>query len=75
MISSPSLKYALRSTNSNPLVNKTNLSTRETREFAGENMGFGLNPGVALATRQDFSSNWRETAKRKTYAMLWIREK
>jgi len=30
-------------------VNKGFLSTGETGEFASENVGFGLNPGVELA--------------------------
>ena len=29
----------------NAAVNKRDLSTGETREFAGGNVGFGLNPG------------------------------
>jgi hypothetical protein len=41
----------------NPPVNKRLLSTGETREFASENMGFGLNPGVELGLPRCLSSN------------------
>jgi hypothetical protein len=40
-------------------VNKRLLSTGETREFASENVGFDLNPGVETATPQSLRSNWR----------------
>jgi hypothetical protein len=40
-------------------VNKRFLSTGETREFAFENAGFGLNPGVELAIALIFPSNQR----------------
>jgi hypothetical protein len=49
----------------NPPVNKRDLSTGETGEFASEDVGFGRNPGVAFATPQDLSSNWRELATRQ----------
>jgi len=41
--------------------NKRDLSTGETAEFAGGNVGFGLNPGVASAVPRDLSSNRRES--------------
>ena len=46
-------------------VNKRFLSTGETGEFAGENVGFGLNPGVGRAVPQNLSSKWRERATRE----------
>ena len=46
-------------------VNKRLLSTRETGEFAGENVGFGLNPGVAPAHPRSLSSNRRKCAARE----------
>jgi hypothetical protein len=39
------LEDILRCPTPNPPVNKPDLSTRETGEFAGDNAGFGLNPG------------------------------
>ncbi len=50
----------------NPPVNKRYLSTRETGEFAGENVGFGLNHGVASAAPRGLSSNRRGRAARKS---------
>lgn len=41
----------------NPPVRQSFLSTRETREFASGNVGFGLNPGVELAPPRNLSSN------------------
>ena len=46
-------------------VNKRLLSTGEAREFASENVGFGLNPGVELAPPRNLSSNQRERATRQ----------
>ena len=46
-------------------VNKRFLSTGETEEFAGENVEFGLNPGVGRAVPQNLSSKWRERATRE----------
>jgi len=46
-------------------VNKRDLSTGETGEFAGENAGFGPNPGVASVAPRDLSSNRRESTARK----------
>jgi hypothetical protein len=52
----------------NGAVNKRDLSTRETGEFADEKVGFGLNPGVAFGTPHDISSNQRERETRKKLA-------
>jgi len=49
-------------------VNKRNLSTGETGEFAFETSGFGLNPGVELARALILPSNQRG---RLTGANLW----
>ncbi len=46
-------------------VNKRDLSTGETRELAGNNLGFGLNPGVESATPRSLISNRREGAASK----------
>ena len=42
-------------------VNKRDVSTRETGEFARENAGFNLNLGFASAAPRDLSSNRRES--------------
>ena len=42
-------------------VNKPDLTTRDTGEFASENVGFGLNPGVAPPAPKLASSNRRES--------------
>ena len=52
-------------------VNKRDLSTGETGEFASENLGVDSNPGVVCATPQDLASNWREGAARKNLRNVW----
>ena len=59
------LEEILRWPRLNPPVNKRDLSTRETGEFAGENVGFGLNPGVAPVGPCCLSSNRRESTAQK----------
>ena len=46
-------------------VNKRLLSTGENGEFASDNVGFGLNPGVERAPPQSLSSNRREPVARE----------
>jgi hypothetical protein len=46
-------------------VNKRHLSIGETGEFANENLGFGLNPGVEPAPPRSPSSNRRKSAARE----------
>src|ERR1035437_6136293 len=55
----------------NPPVNKRFLSTGETGEFASENVGFGLNPGVERAPPHDLSSNRRERRNARKPAECW----
>jgi hypothetical protein len=58
----PSPLRAVRKPTLYGAVNKRNLSTGETGEFASENLGFGLKPGVELAPPPRLSSNRRERA-------------
>jgi hypothetical protein len=56
-------------------VNKRVLSTGETGEFAGENVGFGLNLGLRSPPGRISLPTGEGLRNAKTYAMLWIREK
>lgn len=49
-------------------VNKRDLSTGETRELAGNSVGFGLNPRVELVPPLSVFSNWRDCPQHKN---LW----
>ena len=59
------MKFGIRYPALDEAVNKRDLSTGETGEFASKNLGLGLNPGVGHAVPRCLSSNWRERAARK----------
>jgi hypothetical protein len=53
-------------------VNKRDLSTGETGEFASKNAGFDLNPRVERAVPRTLLSSRRKVAGAKTCGMLGI---
>jgi len=71
----PSIKSLKWHPTMDEAVNKPFLSTGESGEFASENAGSGLNPGVERALRRGLSSNWRERKRVRTCGMWQIRVK